>query len=113
LPTLVRLTLRRLVREARGQDLIEYALLAGFVALMAAGSAEALGFRLSDWYSSMGGISEQFAGSDPAGNDADASASAGEPDAGGDGRGGRGRGGGRGGSNCSDTGIGASRGTCQ
>jgi Flp pilus assembly pilin Flp len=41
----------RLVRDEQGQDLIEYAMLAAFVSLVAIGGATALGTALSGWYS--------------------------------------------------------------
>ena len=40
----------RLVRDEQGQDLIEYALLATFVALVAIVGATALGTALNTWY---------------------------------------------------------------
>lgn len=40
----------RLVRDEQGQDLIEYALLATFVALVAVVGAGVLGTSLNDWY---------------------------------------------------------------
>ena len=43
----------RFVREEEGQDLIEYALLATLIALVAALGATALGTNLNTWYSSM------------------------------------------------------------
>jgi len=42
--------LRRLATEDVGQDLIEYALLATFVSLVAILGATALGTALNDWY---------------------------------------------------------------
>jgi Flp pilus assembly pilin Flp len=45
-----RLTMR-LVRDEQGQDLIEYALLATFVSLMAIIGASLLGTALNNWYS--------------------------------------------------------------
>lgn len=41
----------RLVRDEEGQDLIEYALLATFVSLVAIVGATALGTALNNWYS--------------------------------------------------------------
>jgi pilus assembly protein Flp/PilA len=41
----------RLVRDEEGQDLIEYALLATFVSLVAILGATALGTALNNWYS--------------------------------------------------------------
>ena len=40
----------RLVRDEQGQDLIEYALLATFVSLVAIGGATLLGTALNNWY---------------------------------------------------------------
>ena len=42
--------LKCLVRDERGQDLIEYALLATFVSLMAIIGAGLLGTSLNNWY---------------------------------------------------------------
>jgi len=41
----------RLVSDEQGQDLIEYALLATFVSLVAIVGATALGTALNNWYS--------------------------------------------------------------
>jgi Flp pilus assembly pilin Flp len=43
--------LKRFVREDEGQDLIEYVLLASFIAAAVIGGATALGTALSGWYS--------------------------------------------------------------
>jgi pilus assembly protein Flp/PilA len=43
----------RLVRDEEGQDLIEYALLATFVSLVAILGATALGSALNNWYSTV------------------------------------------------------------
>jgi pilus assembly protein Flp/PilA len=40
----------RLVKDEQGQDLIEYALLATFVSLVAIVGATALGSALNNWY---------------------------------------------------------------
>jgi pilus assembly protein Flp/PilA len=40
----------RFVRDEKGQDLIEYALLATFVALVAIAGATLLGTALNNWY---------------------------------------------------------------
>jgi pilus assembly protein Flp/PilA len=40
----------RFVREDQGQDLIEYALLAAFLSLAAAGGATLVGTSLDGWY---------------------------------------------------------------
>jgi pilus assembly protein Flp/PilA len=43
----------RLVSDQQGQDLIEYALLATFVSLVAIVGATALGTALNNWYGSV------------------------------------------------------------
>jgi Flp pilus assembly pilin Flp len=43
----------RFVREEEGQDLIEYALIATFVSLVAAAGATALGLSLDGWYNAV------------------------------------------------------------
>jgi pilus assembly protein Flp/PilA len=43
----------RFVREEEGQDLIEYALLATLIALVAGAGATLLGTNLNTWYESM------------------------------------------------------------
>jgi pilus assembly protein Flp/PilA len=43
----------RFVREEEGQDLIEYALLATLIALVAGVGAAALGTNLNTWYGNM------------------------------------------------------------
>ncbi len=45
----------RLFVQDEGQDLIEYALLAAFVSLVAAGGATILGGSLNTWYTKVGG----------------------------------------------------------
>lgn len=45
--------LSRLVSDEEGQDLIEYALLATFVALVAIVGAQALGNALNGWYNAV------------------------------------------------------------
>lgn len=45
----------RLVREDDGQDLIEYALLASFVALAVIVGVGLLGTNLNDWYTNISG----------------------------------------------------------
>lgn len=45
----------RFVREEEGQDLIEYALIATFVSLVAAAGATALGTSLNGWYQAVSG----------------------------------------------------------
>ena len=43
----------RVVKDEEGQDLIEYALLATFVSLVAIGGATLLGTALNHWYSTV------------------------------------------------------------
>ena len=43
----------RLIRDDAGQDLIEYALLATFVALVAIAGATLLGTALNNWFTSI------------------------------------------------------------
>jgi pilus assembly protein Flp/PilA len=43
----------RFVRDEQGQDLIEYALLGSFVALVVLGGATALGTNLNAWYNAV------------------------------------------------------------
>ena len=45
----------RLLKEDEGQDLIEYAPLAAFLSLVAAGGATIVGTNLDAWYTAMGG----------------------------------------------------------
>jgi pilus assembly protein Flp/PilA len=45
----------RFVRDEQGQDLIEYALLATFVSLVAVAGASLLGNALNNWYSVVAG----------------------------------------------------------
>ena len=42
--------LTRALRDESGQDLIEYAMLAGFVSLMATGSIHSIGTAVNRWY---------------------------------------------------------------
>jgi Flp pilus assembly pilin Flp len=44
----------RLLRDTRGQDLIEYAVLSSFIALLVMAAAVLLGTRLNDWLGSLG-----------------------------------------------------------
>ena len=53
----------RLVQDEQGQDLIEYALLATFVSLVAILGATALGTALNNWYSTVSGNVNGAAGS--------------------------------------------------
>ena len=46
----------RFVREESGQDLIEYALLVGFVSLVAAAGATLVGTSLNNWYTALAGV---------------------------------------------------------
>ena len=43
----------RFVREEQGQDLIEYALLATFISLVASAGATAAGLSLDAWYTAV------------------------------------------------------------
>jgi pilus assembly protein Flp/PilA len=43
----------RLVKDEQGQDLIEYALLASFVSLVAIAGAKILGTAVNNWYSTV------------------------------------------------------------
>jgi pilus assembly protein Flp/PilA len=52
----------RFVREEDGQDLIEYALIATFVSLVAAAGATALGTSLNGWYSAVSGSVDKMKG---------------------------------------------------
>ena len=52
----------RLVRDEEGQDLIEYALLATFVSLVAIAGASILGTALNNWYDTVGGNVDGSAG---------------------------------------------------
>ena len=53
----------RLVRDEQGQDLIEYALLATFVSLVAIAGASLLGTALNNWYDALGGRVDGASGS--------------------------------------------------
>ena len=53
----------RLVRDEQGQDLIEYALLATFVSLVAILGATALGTALNNWYDTVATNVDGAAGS--------------------------------------------------
>ena len=53
----------RVVKDEQGQDLIEYALLATFVSLVAIAGATALGSALNNWYNSVAGQVNTAAGS--------------------------------------------------
>lgn len=55
----------RFVREDRGQDLIEYALLGSFVSLAAYAGANALGTAYNGWYNSVGTTVDSAAGKVP------------------------------------------------
>jgi Flp pilus assembly pilin Flp len=53
----------RFVRNEQGQDLIEYALLATFIALVAIVGATQLGTALNNWYGTLAGNVNTAAGS--------------------------------------------------
>lgn len=53
----------RLAKDEQGQDLIEYALLATFVSLVAIAGATLLGTALNNWYSTVAGNVSGAAGS--------------------------------------------------
>jgi pilus assembly protein Flp/PilA len=53
----------RLYRDEQGQDLIEYALLATFVSLVAIGGATLLGTALNNWYDAVSQNVDTAAGS--------------------------------------------------
>jgi pilus assembly protein Flp/PilA len=53
----------RLVRDEEGQDLIEYALLATFVSLVAILGATALGEALNNWYDTVADNVDSASGS--------------------------------------------------
>ena len=55
----------RFVREDDGQDIIEYALLATLVSVVAAAGATLLGTNLATWYNSMAGYVGTLAGMVP------------------------------------------------
>ena len=84
------LSLRRWIREDPGQDLIEYALIGAFVALVAYTGTNNLGVSLTEWYGAMAAFTESA-----------------EDGAGDDGGGGGGKK-----SNCSDQGMESSGGKC-
>ncbi len=43
---------RRAIREESGQDLIEYALLAGFISIVAVTAITSIGQQVNNWYTS-------------------------------------------------------------
>jgi Flp pilus assembly pilin Flp len=55
--------INRLYRDEQGQDLIEYALLATFVSLVAIVGAGVLGTALNNWYDAVGANVDTAAGS--------------------------------------------------
>ena len=57
--------LARFVREEEGQDLIEYALVATFVSLVASAGATLLGASLDTWYTSVSGSVDGMAAQVP------------------------------------------------
>lgn len=60
---------RRWLRNADGQDLIEYVLLGSFISIAALTAAQTLGTRLNAWYDAMGGWVESASQSIPAGTE--------------------------------------------
>ena len=62
MPPIVRL-LPQLADDESGQDLIEYALLSAFVALVCVAGATSLGVALNNWYGSVGGAVNTHAAS--------------------------------------------------
>ena len=52
-----------LLTDESGQDLIEYALLSAFVALLCVVGATSLGTALNNWYASVGGAVDAHAAS--------------------------------------------------
>jgi Flp pilus assembly pilin Flp len=108
--------LRRWLRDGRGQDLVEYGLLAGFVSLAVYGGAASLGMSLNNWYGSFQGelatIAEESPSETNGLTEGLGSASGGTGHEGAVGEGDRGgRGGGKG--NCSASGAENSDGQCQ
>ena len=59
----VKMLALRLLRDEEGQDLIEYALLATFVSLVAIAGASLLGTALNNWYGSVSDRVDTAAGS--------------------------------------------------
>jgi Flp pilus assembly pilin Flp len=55
----------RFIREEEGQDLIEYALVATFVSLVASAGATLLGASLDGWYSAVSGSVDGMAAQVP------------------------------------------------
>ena len=51
----------RFVSEDQGQDLIEYALLASFLSIVAAAGASAAGTSLDGWYTALSGKVDEMA----------------------------------------------------
>jgi len=60
--TILKNFMLRLVRDEEGQDLIEYALLATFVSLVAIAGATLLGTALNSWYATVEGRVNSAAG---------------------------------------------------
>jgi len=52
---IARLWMRRMIREENGQDLIEYALLAGFISLVAVAVITSIGVGVNGVYSNING----------------------------------------------------------
>jgi len=51
--TVIREVINRFRQETAGQDLIEYALLAAFIGIAAAGATGLVGTELNDWYTAL------------------------------------------------------------
>ena len=82
---------RRLRQQTIGQDLIEYAVLGAFIALVVLAAAVPLGKSIGNWYTALGSVNYSK-----------------DSNPGEQGGGGKGKK-----SNCSDTGASASKGKCQ
>ena len=54
--------MKQFVREDAGQDLIEYVLLASFIAAAVIGGATALGANLNTWYTNVGAWASKQSG---------------------------------------------------
>ena len=51
---MMRQLVRRALREESGQDLIEYALLAAFISLVATAAITSIGLQVNSWYEGYG-----------------------------------------------------------
>jgi len=58
----MKILIRRFVRQEDGQDLIEYALIATFVSLVAAAGAALLGTSLNNWFAAVSGSVDTMKG---------------------------------------------------